>query len=144
MPRRSTDVGDRDLGVQAAPGERLLPWSITLPVAAGVFLGALLLGLLLLAYWQGQARATTESGEGRTRTSGSSPPVAIAQQPDTTATRRSGETEQALPRLPGLIEANRRQLRTACIAGTVGHRQKNGWTQAIARNAPRRCVATSQ
>lgn len=112
------------------------PWSATLPVAAGVFLGALLFGLFALAYLHAQT----------------SRPASFAEVSATASTTNSqGEPAQAaaervaaLPRMPGLIEANRRRLRTACIAGTVGHRRSNGWVQAVEDDAPRRCVATTQ
>jgi hypothetical protein len=113
------------------------PWEQTLPVAAGVFLGALLFGLFALAYLHAQNRNVSFAGVSTVATTtsqGLGEPRA-AEEPNAIA---------ALPRLPGLIEANRRRARTACIAGTVGHRRSNGWVQAVAENAPRRCVATTQ
>lgn len=120
-----------------------LPWLITLPVAAGVFLGALILGLLVVAYQHGQENAAPGDVQGRVesvRSGDDAAPAAIALAGD----RASAARAASLPRLPGLIEANRRRLGTACIGGTVGHRRSNGWVQAVASNAPRRCVATSQ
>lgn len=143
MPRRSPATTEQDRGALAAPSQTVPPWSITLPVAAGVFLGALVLGLLLVAYWQGQARTTTQRADAPRQATEPALRDTVAQSFDAVATAREAEISQ-LPRLPGLIEANRLRLKTACIAGTIGHRQTNGWTQAVARNAPRRCVATSQ
>jgi hypothetical protein len=143
MPRPPPGTTDKDSGAQVAPQQTVLPWSITLPVAAGVFLGALVLGLLLLAYWQGQQRETAKGIDAQAQTA--EPPLhdAVAQPPAAITTAHEATTAQ-LPKLPGLIEANRLQLKTACIAGTIGHRQSNGWTQAVDRHVPRRCVATSQ
>ncbi len=133
-------IGDQPRDAQAAPRDPALPWSITLPVAAGVFLGALLLGLLLLAYANGQKNssetAAAAPGQGRAQQ------AAATIQP--TASVATTDAASLLPRLPGLIEANRLQLKRACIGGTVGHRRSNGWVQAVADNAPRRCVATTQ
>ncbi|MCL1633645.1 hypothetical protein M2650_03170 [Luteimonas sp. SX5] len=123
-----------------ASRESALPWSITLPVAVGVFLGAMLLGLLLLAYANGQKNiAETTAAETRPQRSLPAAGSAEAVVPPAVV-----ETASVLPKLPGLIEANRLRLKTACIAGTVGHRRSNGWVQAVDDNAPRRCVATSQ
>lgn len=116
------------------------PWELALPVAAGVFLGALLFGLFALAYLHAQTRNASFAGVSAIASTSST-------QDGPQASAVAGEEAAAaadLPRMPGLIEANRRQLRTACIAGTVGHRRSNGWVQAVADNAPRRCVATSQ
>ncbi|TKR33278.1 hypothetical protein FCE95_02925 [Luteimonas gilva] len=107
-------------------------------MAAGVFLGALLFGLFALAYLHAQNRSVSFAGvstAANTTTSQNSDASTAADESDAVA---------ALPRLPGLIEANRRRAHTACIAGTVGHRRSNGWVQAVAENAPRRCIATSQ
>lgn len=115
------------------------PWELTLPVAAGVFLGALLFCLFALAYLHAQNRGASFAGVSATASTTSA-------QDDPSAPTASGSTsaEADMPRMPGLIEANRLQLRTACIAGTVGHRRSNGWVQAVADNAPRRCIATTQ
>jgi len=141
MPRPSPATTDKDRGAQAAPQSTVLPWSITLPVAAGVFLGALVLGLLLLAYRQGQTRTITAGADTRAQAT-ETPLRDAAVQPPVVASRQAAMAQ--LPKLPGLIEANRLQLKTACIAGTIGHRQRNGWTQAVDKRVPRRCVATSE
>ncbi len=112
------------------------PWNLALPVAAGVFLGALLFGLFALAYLHAQKRNVSFAGVSVVASTTNSPGQALdAEEADAAA---------ALPRMPGLIEANRRRLRAACIAGTIGHRRSNGWVQAVADDAPRRCVATTQ
>ena len=114
-------------------------WELTLPVAAGVFLGALLSCLFVFAYLHAQNRGASFDGVSATAstTSGQG-------SPSTPAASDRREAEAGMPRMPGLIEAHRLQLRTACIAGTVGHRRPNGWVQAVADDAPRRCVATTQ
>lgn len=114
-------------------------WDMTLPVAAGVFLGALLFGLFALAYLHAQTRSVSFAG-----VSAASSTTSSLQRSGEQLVANEDDTAAALPRLPGLIEANRRRLRTACIAGTIGHRRSNGWVQAVADSAPRRCVATSQ
>lgn len=140
MPREIADNANHARDAEDAPRESTLPWSITLPVAAGVFLGAMLLGLLLLAYANGQKNvAETAAAEAPSQSS-----LPDGTSGDAVATPAVVETASVLPKLPGLIEANRLRLKTACIGGTVGHRRSNGWVQAVADNAPRRCVATSQ
>lgn len=133
MPQLASETSDKDQGAPRAP------WSITLPVAAGVFLGALVLTLLILAYLRAQ---TGTPSPAPAQAKATEQPHGSSMQPSNKVAVAS-ETA-ALPKLPGLIEANRLQLKTACIAGTVGHRRSNGWVQAVAKNAPRRCIATSQ
>lgn len=140
MTRRSSAIESKPRGAPDAPRDAAAPWSITLPVAAGVFLGSLLLALLLLAYLQGQKNAVRSGAAQRADV----PATAAAAAPSAGATANASTDTQHLPKLPGLIEANRLRLQTACIAGTIGHRRSNGWVQAVARNAPRRCVATTQ
>lgn len=139
MKRRSSAIENESQDAPDASRDTAAPWSITLPVAAGVFLGSLLLALLLLAYMQGQkdaVRSDTARADIR--------PATTAATPSLSATAAVPTEAQHLPRLPGLIEANRLRLQTACIAGTIGHRRSNGWVQAVAKNAPRRCIATTQ
>lgn len=140
VPHLSPESGSNKRGAPSAPREAAAPWSITLPVAAGVFLGALVLSLLILAYLRAQtgtpkpAQAQAKPAAEQRHGSSAQPSAKVASRDETVV----------LPKLPGLIEANRLQLKTACIAGTVGHRRSNGWVQAVAKNAPRRCIATSQ
>lgn len=141
MPRRSSDRDNEPRGALDASRETAAPWSITLPVAAGVFLGSLMLGLLLLAYLQGQGNAASRIDA---PAASASPSVDAGAAPSAGAAAEPSAQTQHLPKLPGLIEANRLRLKTACIAGTVGHRRSNGWVQAVAGDAPRRCVATTQ
>lgn len=140
MTRRSSTIESKSRGASDAPRDTAAPWSITLPVAAGVFLGSLVLALLLLAYLQGQKTAVRSDAAQRADI----PATTAAAAPSASATANAPTDTQHLPKLPGLIEANRLRLRTACIAGTIGHRRSNGWVQAVARNAPRRCIATTQ
>jgi hypothetical protein len=144
MTQLPSGIQGNDAGAQGAPHEAVTPWSFALPMAAGVFLGVLIFGLLLLAYLQGQMRAGAERPDSGATASAPSSRSAQAAASAPLAGPQEAEPARALPRLPGLIEANRRHLKTACIAGTVGHRQENGWTQAVASNAPRRCIATTQ
>jgi hypothetical protein len=139
MTRRSSSIESKPRGASDAPRDTAAPWSITLPVAAGVFLGSLVLALLLLAYLQGQKNAVPSGAAHRVDA-----PATTAAAPPASTTAPASTDTQHLPKLPGLIEANRLRLKTACIAGTIGHRRSNGWVQAVARNAPRRCVATTQ
>ena len=139
MTQRSSAIESESQGAPDAPRDTAAPWSITLPVAAGVFLGSLLLALLLLAYLQGQKDAVRGDTTRRADI-----PATTAAAPSPSATADAPTETQHLPKLPGLIEANRLRLKTACIAGTIGHRRSNGWVQAVARNAPRRCIATTQ
>lgn len=140
MTRRSSAIENNPRGAPDAPRDTAAPWSITLPVAAGVFLGTLVLALLLVAYLQGQKNDAVRSDGARKTEVPAAPPAAAS----ASATASASTEAQHLPKLPGLIEANRLRLKTACIAGTIGHRRSNGWVQAVARNAPRRCIATTQ
>lgn len=115
------------------------PWSAMLPVAAGVFLGALVFGLFALAYLHAQTRQTASFA-------GVSAIASTSLQAGAGGALEDGGAAKAaaLPRIPGMVEASRRKLRSACIAGTVGHRRSNGWVQAMDDDEPRRCVATTQ
>lgn len=144
MPSPSPDIANQVRDASSASREAVLPWLITLPVAAGVFLGAMILGLLILAYLHGQGDVEHDGPAGKTESRLHDSPVPTDTALAPAAPTTTGDDRASLPRLPGLIEANRRRLTTACIAGTVGHRRNNGWVQAVARNTPRRCVATSQ
>lgn len=140
MTRRSSAIESEPRDAPDASRDTAAPWSITLPVAAGVFLGSLVLALLLLAYLQGQKNAVPSDTVQRANV----PATTAAAAPSASTPASASTDTQHLPKLPGLIEANRLRLKTACIAGTIGHRRSNGWVQAVARNAPRRCVATTQ
>ncbi|HJR73136.1 MAG TPA: hypothetical protein VJ806_05805 [Luteimonas sp.] len=125
-------------GMAALASRSESPWHLTLPVAAGVFLGALLFSLFALAYLHAQNRNVSFAGVSATASTTNSPGFGESLDAE------EADASAALPRMPGLIEANRRRLRAACIAGTIGHRRSNGWVEAVADNAPRRCVATTQ
>src|SRR5687767_2959101 len=118
MTRRSSAIESESREASDAARETAAPWSITLPVAAGVFLGSLALALLLLAYLQGQKHAVPSDAAQRV----DAPATTAATAPSASTTASASADAQHLPKLPGLIEANRLRLETACIAGTIGHR----------------------
>jgi hypothetical protein len=131
------------------------PWSFFLPVTLAVVVGVLLADAARLAIGAVFVRDAAESAapakaptkapvppDEAASAGENAPPAQAPATPDAKATTKPADDIDA-PGLPGPMSAMRDDSKRACINGTVAERRPNGWEQALADDAPLRCIADS-
>lgn len=120
------------------------PWSFVAPIALAVMLGVLAADLVRISVAAMMAKAAIEKFQSdlRQTTPGHLPARQSAVEVAEPQVRY--QPRATLPRLPGLLEANRNGLDRACLGGTVSLRVSNGWSQDLSRGTPEKCIATSR
>lgn len=126
--------------------EDYTPWSFVLPMALAVMLGVLAADLVRLSIVAMIAKSAVEQLNDELKkqtTPGHLParPNATQSDPEPGVKYMPGAF---VPRLPGLLEANRQGLDRACIGGTISVRESNGWSQELSGGYPQKCVATTR
>lgn len=113
------------------------PWAYVLPGVMAIAGGMLLTDLVrLVVVAIGISGLTFKPG----------PPLGNSPDNSPASEHRPGASQQPAspPSLPGPVTARAQAISRACVAGSIAHREGNGWAQELRSGRPVPCRANSQ